>query len=61
MNLLAALVVVVLSYIAVTLTATLTPAIQDLGSVAADNGYSPYSMYQRCHPAQFHIPDERSC
>jgi hypothetical protein len=24
---------------------------------AQNNGYSPYTMFQRCHAAQFHIPD----
>lgn len=36
--------------------------ILDLAQPGANNNhYSPYSMYQRCHPAQFHIPTGLSC
>jgi hypothetical protein len=37
-------------------------AIADMLQTGAnDNGYSPYTMYERCHPAQFHIPTGLSC
>jgi hypothetical protein len=45
-----ALLLVVLTYAAITLTATLTPAIADLTSGGpSQTGYSPYSDYERCH------------
>jgi hypothetical protein len=28
---------------------------------ANDNGYSPYSMVERCHPSEFHIPVGLPC
>ena len=28
---------------------------------AANNAYSPYTMYERCHPEQFDLPAGLSC
>jgi hypothetical protein len=37
-------------------------AIADIAQPGANNnGDSPYSMYERCHPQQFHIPTGLSC
>lgn len=36
--------------------------IHDLASPGANNNaYSPYTTYQRCHPAEFNIPTNLSC
>ena len=43
------LLLTALSYLALTLTATLTPALQNLSSTTDQSGYSPYTMYERCH------------
>ena len=57
MRLLLAAPLAAFAYAALYLLPAITAGL--LAQPVQDNGYSPYSMFQRCHAAQFHIPTER--
>ncbi len=52
----AAVAFILLAYLGVNQLGPIGYALQDLQSQPANNGASPYSMFERCHPELFHIP-----
>jgi hypothetical protein len=54
MRVLLTLALTVFTYAALFVLPAITTGM--LQQPAQNNGYSPYTMFQRCHPAQFNIP-----